>query len=459
MKGPWTWPDGRRGEGHAKECGFEGCRKPRASRGLCAAHAVQLRKGQALRPLREYRRGGSKGTCEVPGCDRPVECMWLCEGHYGQVRRGRTPGPIRKQGEGPADGRCTFPGCRRKHSARGYCVTHAHQLRSGRPLKPILHTPQRGPADGLCTYPGCGRKHRSRGLCGAHAKMRGRGEALRPLRDTGTRAEQKEARRRLVQEALAARERGVPWAEVAARLGKSEGTLRQWLAVRSGTQSLAAWQAGIEGKEEPAARMGRAEARARAVERLAAGASVKRVVLETGWWKGTILEWAEEAGVYPYARSARGTDPEEVAMARALRRSGMAVAKIAATLRRSVPLVSRWVAEESRERKRRKESERERAKEEAGRLADRGASVEEIAAMLGKSTNTLKKWSVGRRVRAARRARRQARVEEARRLAEAGASPGEIGRRLGLARNTVYAWLGPGGGTRGRRGREGERNG
>ena len=39
-------------------CDFEGCDKPTWSGGLCRGHYAQRSRGQELRPLAPYRRGG-----------------------------------------------------------------------------------------------------------------------------------------------------------------------------------------------------------------------------------------------------------------------------------------------------------------------------------------------------------------------------------------------------------------
>lgn len=67
---------------------------------------------------------GNEGVCAGPQCDREVKSRGLCATHYVQQRRGITLKPIRKIGRVG----CLHEGCEYPHSAHGYCSTHVKQF-------------------------------------------------------------------------------------------------------------------------------------------------------------------------------------------------------------------------------------------------------------------------------------------------------------------------------------------
>ena len=90
-------------------CGFEGCDKPQAAKGLCWGHYAQQRRGSELHPLGRFGGGPPRGRrtppeCSFEGCTRPNRGKGLCDGHRRQ--RDRNPRkPLRKLG--PPRGRPT----------------------------------------------------------------------------------------------------------------------------------------------------------------------------------------------------------------------------------------------------------------------------------------------------------------------------------------------------------------
>lgn len=80
-----------------RTCSVEGCDREVASRGMCNAHYIRVRKyGNPHKggPLitRQYR-----DHCRVDGCVRPVRGQGMCNAHYLRHRRNGSPGdsPVR----------------------------------------------------------------------------------------------------------------------------------------------------------------------------------------------------------------------------------------------------------------------------------------------------------------------------------------------------------------------------
>ena len=69
------------------ECG----RKPE-SKGMCATHYMQARRGQSLSPIRVV--SDNSGACKGPGCARPAVAVGMCGTHYSQHKRGAELTPI-----------------------------------------------------------------------------------------------------------------------------------------------------------------------------------------------------------------------------------------------------------------------------------------------------------------------------------------------------------------------------
>jgi hypothetical protein len=62
-----------------KNCYFKKCEKPAHAHGLCAAHAQQIRRGQTLRPLRDFTLYPEKFCSK---CEKPFYAKGFCKEHY-----------------------------------------------------------------------------------------------------------------------------------------------------------------------------------------------------------------------------------------------------------------------------------------------------------------------------------------------------------------------------------------
>jgi hypothetical protein len=80
-------------------CEFEGCEKPKRTKGLCSGHYGQKRRGGPLKPLRVPVAGQ---PCPFDGCGLPIRQHGLCTGHSQQFKKGKELTPLiirRKIGE------------------------------------------------------------------------------------------------------------------------------------------------------------------------------------------------------------------------------------------------------------------------------------------------------------------------------------------------------------------------
>lgn len=84
-------------------------------------------------------------TCVGPGCDREPESKGMCATHYMQTRRGKSLSPIRVGSDN--SGACTGPGCDRPAIAVGMCGTHYSQHKRGATLTRILPRAPYGSVD------------------------------------------------------------------------------------------------------------------------------------------------------------------------------------------------------------------------------------------------------------------------------------------------------------------------
>lgn len=77
-------------------CSFTDCGRTARSKGHCATHAAQRRRGEDLRPIRPMaRREYSPGTpCRADVCERPSEKQGYCGTHYSATRRGGHLNPL-----------------------------------------------------------------------------------------------------------------------------------------------------------------------------------------------------------------------------------------------------------------------------------------------------------------------------------------------------------------------------
>lgn len=79
-------------------------------------------------------------SCSFEGCERPKRTKGLCRSHYLQVWRGKELSPLlpATQSRKPWTTRvCSFDGCGRKHRVRGLCAAHEAQQNKGQELRPI----------------------------------------------------------------------------------------------------------------------------------------------------------------------------------------------------------------------------------------------------------------------------------------------------------------------------------
>ena len=107
-------------------CEIEGCGKPAAKRGFCAAHYKRLiRYGSPTAGAAFRERQG--GPCVVEGCDRPAATKGHCSSHYARIKRaGTAGGPIERF---PVRGPCSAEGCNHVGPLkRGLCTKHHHRL-------------------------------------------------------------------------------------------------------------------------------------------------------------------------------------------------------------------------------------------------------------------------------------------------------------------------------------------
>ena len=72
-----------------RTCTFPGCGGKHDSHGYCSAHALQLRKGQQLKPLRpSWKRAPCTAT---PGCGEPIVARGYCSKHWQAWRKHGDP--------------------------------------------------------------------------------------------------------------------------------------------------------------------------------------------------------------------------------------------------------------------------------------------------------------------------------------------------------------------------------
>jgi hypothetical protein len=159
-------------------CSFPECKAPAISRGLCDGHAIQKRKGQPLRALRERQAGR---ICGFTGCDRPCHAKGLCTSHYHQRVIGKPLAALLPRRLITTTGMpCEFEGCEKPVQSDGLCHAHYCQRYNGMPLKPLK---TRVLGDGRqslqpCMFTGCEKSCTSYGLCAGHANQRRKGRPL-----------------------------------------------------------------------------------------------------------------------------------------------------------------------------------------------------------------------------------------------------------------------------------------
>jgi hypothetical protein len=114
------------GLNYNQECTFDGCERPTAAHGLCAAHYKQRNKGQLLVALRKP----GKRVCSFPDCGKPHEGHGYCMGHYQQFKKGYELKPLRESFL-PQDPECQVVGCSESPKARNYCDMHLRRFYKG----------------------------------------------------------------------------------------------------------------------------------------------------------------------------------------------------------------------------------------------------------------------------------------------------------------------------------------
>lgn len=72
----------------------------RPKRGLCGAHEAQARRGVPFAVIREQAYGGRPAKkrlpCEFEGCEKPQKLRGLCAGHAEQRNKGQALRPLRR---------------------------------------------------------------------------------------------------------------------------------------------------------------------------------------------------------------------------------------------------------------------------------------------------------------------------------------------------------------------------
>lgn len=159
------------------QCGFEGCDKPRKSRGFCQGHYMQVLRGSTLRPL---TRREPQSTCTFDGCGVVASGRGLCGGHHRQQSLGQELRPIDRNSPTV----CSFPECLLPTRCKGLCAGHYGQVVKGGELRPLKRKPgaraYRQPQ--ACIFEGCGNKVNAKGLCAGHYHQYREGRPLTALR-------------------------------------------------------------------------------------------------------------------------------------------------------------------------------------------------------------------------------------------------------------------------------------
>lgn len=119
-----------------RRCEFPGCGRLHKSKGYCATHVAQLRRGVHLSAIHLPRR--KHDFCTYPECGRVRHAKGYCDAHYVQLKRGESLRAIRMKKNS-----CGFLGCDRPHACKGYCATHYRQWWEGKPLS-VIHSTANG---------------------------------------------------------------------------------------------------------------------------------------------------------------------------------------------------------------------------------------------------------------------------------------------------------------------------
>lgn len=110
-----------------KTCGFDGCDRRHAAKGLCAGHYQQQYLGRELTPFRDYSaRVVGQVDCNVDGCPKPHHATGLCTKHYAKFWKHGITGDqyeemLRQQG-----GACAICGTTTPGGNGDFHVDHDH---------------------------------------------------------------------------------------------------------------------------------------------------------------------------------------------------------------------------------------------------------------------------------------------------------------------------------------------
>jgi len=143
-------------------CTVDGCDRPHKSRGYCATHYAQFRRGNAITEVIAVRQPTDGLTCSANGCEKPVKSLGYCKMHYMRFKRHGDPEQERKQ-----RARCMIAGCDSPAIAKGLCNKHYYrEWRTGTTADPVV----RYEVFETCHASGCTNIVVGRGLCAKHYK-------------------------------------------------------------------------------------------------------------------------------------------------------------------------------------------------------------------------------------------------------------------------------------------------
>lgn len=109
------------------KCSIEGCNRPHKSRGYCATHYAQLRRGIPVTKTIKSRDMQKPECCSVDGCNEPVKAKGLCKTHYQRLLR---HGHVKDRPRIKPFEICEMPGCTNHAYANGLCHPHYLKKRS-----------------------------------------------------------------------------------------------------------------------------------------------------------------------------------------------------------------------------------------------------------------------------------------------------------------------------------------
>lgn len=133
----------------APECLEPGCSRRSVTKGLCNYHRLRAQKGKTVAKVDVK----PNPVCAFVGCEKISSQVGYCHAHYEQNRRGEELRPLREYGKYvKGELRCPVPGCRKPQAVNELCMTHAKMRREYRVTKEQLIEIWSEPA---CSNPGC----------------------------------------------------------------------------------------------------------------------------------------------------------------------------------------------------------------------------------------------------------------------------------------------------------------